>query len=100
MRVRPAVSATLLTGFVVNVVVIAAALFVVTIPLGLLLRWLAGLDGSCAEGTQATAALCLVRQPRTWMPPVIWVLAWLALSLLWVGAAKVAAVRRRLGSGG
>lgn len=98
MRVRPAVWATLLAGFVVNVAVISAALFVITIPLGLLLRWLAGLDGGCGGGGagdfRAATALCFIRQPRTWVPPVVWLLVWLAVSVLWVAAAKV--VRRRI----
>jgi hypothetical protein len=89
MRSRPAVWATILTGFTINGAVIAAVLFAVVIPLGLLLRWLANLDGACAGVQTADAASCLAAQPRMWVPPTLWMLAWLAWSIVWVVTGKL-----------
>jgi hypothetical protein len=89
MRSRPAVWATILTGFMINVAVIAAVLFVVVIPLGLLLRWLTNLDGACAGVQTADVASCLAAQPRMWVPPTAWILAWLACSMVWVVTGKL-----------
>ena len=90
MRSSPAVWATVLTGFLVNAVVLTAVICVLTIPLGIGYDWLTTLGGTCVypERPQPVPR-CLVVQPRSWFPPVAWLGAWLVLSLLWTFAGKV-----------
>jgi hypothetical protein len=92
LRNRPAFWATILAGFVVNALAIAAVLLMIVIPFALLLRWLATLGNPpCPTGADqaAQAALCLVAAPRTWFTPVAWSAAWLTLALAWVLVGKL-----------
>ena len=95
MRSSPAVWATVLTGFLVNAVVLTAVICVLTIPLGVGYEWLTALGGTCQDPeTRQPVPLCLVVQPRSWFPPVAWLGGWLVLSLLWTLLGKARRLRR------
>lgn len=90
MRSSASFQATVLTGFLVNVAVLSAVVVLMVVPIGLLLRWLAGLDGTCAAvASTPQQATCLAGQPRMWAPGVIWLGSGLVLSVLWVLVGKI-----------
>jgi hypothetical protein len=94
---RASVWATIFAGFIANLVVFTAVIAIVVIPIGLLLDWLAGLGGTCAERWENDPGqTCLAMQPRMLAPPLAWLAIGVLASLAWVVVGHIGFLRSRV----
>ena len=91
LRNSASVAATLFVGFAVNVLVLLAILVLFVVGVTELLDRLVDMShGKCELLAKvAEEKGCVSRQPRFWLPPLLWLAAAAALAPFWVLASKV-----------
>ena len=95
LRSGASVWATIFTGFVFNLMVIASALLLTVIAATVVMDELVDITGPCELRQEiGVPRSCVVAQSRFWLPPVFWLAMGALTSALWVWVSKMRTLRK------
>ncbi len=95
LRSGASVWATIFTGFVFNLMVIASALLLMVIAATVVMDELVDITGPCELRQEiGVPRSCVVAQSRFWLPPVFWLAMGALTSALWVWVSKMRTLRK------